>query len=44
MAAALNFAVVREKVFAAGFWHDEAESFVIIKPFHDADFCFQCMS
>lgn len=44
MACALDVAVVCEKIFATGLGHDEAESFVIVEPFHDTDFCFQCIS
>lgn len=44
MTIALDVAVVREMILAAGFRRDEAESFVIVEPFHDAKFCFQCKS
>lgn len=44
VARALDFAIVREKVFAAGFGRNKAKSFVIVEPFHDANFCFQCKS
>lgn len=44
MPVALDVAVMCEKIFAAGLGHDEAESFVIVEPFNDTDFCFQCKS
>ena len=44
MTSALNFAVMCEKVFTTGFRHDEAEPFVVVKPFHNTNFCFQCKS
>ncbi len=44
MTVALDVAVVCEKVLAAGFRRDKAESLVIVEPFHDTNFCFQCKS
>ena len=44
MASALDFAVVSEEVFATRLGHDKAEAFVVVKPLHNTDFCFQCKS
>lgn len=44
MAGALNFAVMRKEILAAGFGHDKAKPFVVVEPLHDANFCFQCKS